>query len=204
MLSIISHKLFLIRKALILNEKKAEIEPNINIFLNRDVAFMGTFNYSAKREDLLPHFFDSFRVVDYFSPDLKKIIHAYFILLGFDVFGFTQFTEKFLLFLGFIDENLFRCHYMINGGLSKKESEEIFSEYQGNSLKKLGGSFGTALRIIEYCRNIFLEKKDLVKEEILWKGVVSYYKGILSANNMNIVANLFSNIFNFKNIQYFS
>lgn len=202
-LSIISHKLFQIRKALVLNEKKAEIEPNLSIFLDKEVAFMGTFNYtSLKREDLPAYFLDSFRVMDYFSPDFKKVIHAYFILLGFDVFGSTQFTEKFLLFLSFINENLFKCHYMINGGLSKKESEEIFSEYQGNSFKKIGSSFGTALRIIEYCRAIFLEKKDLVKEEILWKSVVSYYKGILSTNNINIVANLFSNIFNFKNIQY--
>lgn len=200
-LSLISSRLFIIRKALVMNEKKVEIEPNLSIFLNKDLAFIGTFDYKSNKESFPSHLLDSFRTIDFYLPNIKKIIHAGFVVLGFDSIQSTEFSDKFILFLNLINESLFKCHYMINGGLSKKDFKEILSNYHKGESEVLCSSFGRAKRIIEYCKDVFLDKKTTNTEEILWKAIANYFKGILSANNLNIVANIFSNIFNYKNMQ---
>ena len=204
-LSLISHRIFLIRKALILNEKKADIDLGISIPLNRDVCYLGSFETQLDLKPIPLNFLDSFRILDFYSPDYKKIIHGYFVFMDFDVYNSKEFTDKFMLFITFLNPELFKCHYMINGGLSKKDYIEMMGDNEGNYnnfVKISCFTAGSVIRILEYCRNVYLEKKEMIKEEILWRAIAKYFKGSISSNCINIVGNLFSNIFNYRNLQY--
>jgi len=182
-----------------------EFDGGLSIPLNPSLCFFGLFTINSIEFKPIPsNLLDSFRVLDYIPPDFKKIIHGYFVLLGFDVYSSKEFTEKFMLFLTFLNEELFKCHYMINGGIGKTVFHDLLGDSKGNInyLKKITRlSIGSVMRILNHCMKVFIEKKSFVREELLWKAINFYFKGTINSNEQNLIANLYSNIFNYRNLQ---
>lgn len=202
LLSLISQKLFFIRKALLLNEKKADLDLGLSLYVNKEAGFFGSFDLKEGLNDIggFPQcLLDSFRVIDYYTPDIKRITHGYFVLFDFEEAFSNDFTEKFLLFLSFLDRKVLQCHYMVNGGLMKRDFN-TFSK--GNDLgKALSLSLGGIIRVLETCKGLFLEKTGLSKEVILWKALEGCLKGIIIGKSANLIGNLYSNIFNYRELK---
>ena len=182
-----------------------DFDGNLSIPLNPSLCFFGLFSMNSMGfKPISSNLSDSFRVLDYIPPDFKKIIHGYFVFFGFDLYNSKEFTEKFMFFLTFFDEKLFKCHYMINGGLGKRAFYDLCGDFEGNInyfQKITCFSIGSVMRILNYCKRVFVEKKSSVREELLWKAINLYFKGTITGNEQNLIANLFSNIFNYRNLQ---
>jgi len=185
---------------LVLNEKKVDLDNGMTITLHRDFAVLGllTENPGKLNSQSLPsNLLDSFRIFDYCPPDIKRIIQGYLIFFGLELQIAKDLGEKIMIFASLLNKHLFKCHYMINGGISKGDFKDLSSENTLSNYNKL--SIISMFKVLDFCKSDVLEKKIPFNEEMLWKAISRFFKGVLTGNQQNLLGNLFSNVFNFRN-----
>ena len=107
-ISTIIEMIFIIRKAMIYEKKKKINFYDEEITPNKSMAIFATFTvkqqFPAKKFDEVPiNILESFRMIDYFNPDIQIIINSYLIAFGFPINHVNEFSEKFIFFLKMID-----------------------------------------------------------------------------------------------------
>ena len=202
-LSLLCLRLFAIRKALILNEKKVDLDNGITISLHKDFAVLSMMNVSQYKPNdfqaMPSNFLDAFRILEYCPPDIKKIIEGYLRFFGLEPQNVQDLSEKIVLFTSLLNKNLLRCNFMINGGISRADFKDLMLENSTPHFNK--PSFVSVFRVLDFCKNEILDKKHPFNEEMLWKAVSRVFRGILNSNQQNLIGNLFSNVFNFRHFQ---